>query len=150
MPTNLAKEAVLLKGSYVLLIDLPEGQEIAAGKLRTIDFPAGCYAYVGSAMGGMKSRLERHLRRDKKLHWHIDYLLQKASVSNVIICESETRTECTIAQTIRSKFETIKGFGSSDCKCPGHLFYSPCAMEQDVFELLKTQDMKPKLIANTS
>jgi len=148
MNLYLSEEVLPVKGSYVLLIDLPEAQKIAAGRLKTNDFPAGCYAYVGSAMGGMKSRLDRHLRRDKKLHWHIDYLLQKASVNSVIICESEENVECAIASAIGGQFDTIKGFGSSDCRCPGHLFYSPVDMERDIFELLHIHGMKPQLIAN--
>lgn len=139
-----------VKGSYVLLIDLPEGQKIVVGSLKMIDFAGGCYAYVGSAMGGVKSRLERHLRRNKKLHWHIDYLLQKASVNSVIICQSEDRMECTIARALSRKFDTIPGFGSSDCKCHSHLFYSPVKMEPEILEILESLGMKPELVHNLS
>ena len=89
-----------MAGSYVLLIKLPREKIITIGRLGTIQFPGGCYAYVGSAMNGLKARLDRHLRGDKKLHWHIDYLLQEATISNIVICETGDRIECAIARTL--------------------------------------------------
>jgi len=113
-----------VKGSYILLIKLPEEQTITTGNLKDIHFPRGYYAYVGSAMGGFKSRLSRHLQDSKKRHWHIDYLLEKASVNEIILCEIKERVECTIAQALSYQFDSIPGFGSSDCKCPSHLFFA--------------------------
>ncbi len=73
------------KGSYVLLIKILEEQTITIGSLQAVHFPGGYYAYVGSAMGGFKSRLNRHLKVEKSPRWHIDYLLQKASTDNIFI-----------------------------------------------------------------
>jgi Uri superfamily endonuclease len=112
----------MMKGSYILLMTLPEGSTIKAGRLADTDFPAGCYAYVGSAMGGFASRVKRHHKKDKKHHWHIDYLLEEAALSDIILCETEARMECAIAQALSRQFSSIPGFGSSDCKCPSHLF----------------------------
>jgi Uri superfamily endonuclease len=112
------------KGSYILLISLAEGGTIKAGSLPPSYFPAGSYAYVGSAMGGFKSRLERHLRAEKRRHWHIDYLLERASISGIILCQTEARVECAIARALSGQFEGVPGFGSSDCRCPSHLFRS--------------------------
>ena len=111
------------KGSYVLIIKLLSAQTIKVGGLGEIYFPAGQYAYVGSAMGGFKSRLPHYFRKDKKLHWHIDYLLQKTRISSIIISESHERIECTIAKALMRQFQCIVGFGSGDCKCKGHLFF---------------------------
>ncbi len=113
-----------MAGSYVLLIKVSGKQVITIGRLKAVYFPGGCYAYVGSAMGGFKSRLNRHIRKDKKLHWHIDYLLQKAAITNIILCQTEDRLECAIARTLSCQFDSIPGFGSSDCKCPSHLFFA--------------------------
>jgi len=113
-----------VKGSYILLIKLPEEQTITTGNLKDIHFPRGYYAYVGSAMGGFKSRLSRHLQDSKKRHWHIDYLLEKASVNEIILCEIKERVECTVAHALSHQFDSISGFGSSDCKCPSHLFFA--------------------------
>ncbi|MFC2020901.1 DUF123 domain-containing protein [Chloroflexota bacterium] len=134
------------KGSYVLLIRIPEEQTITIGGLDTIRFPAGDYAYVGSALNGLKSRLNRHLRKDKKLHWHIDYLRQRATICNIIICETEDRVECTIAQALSRQFDFISGFGASDCKCPSHLFFTAEEMEQEIMATLKPLRGKLKLI----
>lgn len=113
-----------MKGSYVLLVGLPEEQTIAVGRLRDIRFPRGYYAYVGSAMGGIESRVNRHLRRSKKPHWHIDYLLDKASVIDISVCENGDRVECAIAKALGSRLDSIPGFGSSDCRCRSHLFFA--------------------------
>lgn len=112
------------KGSYVLIITLAEEQTIGIGSLGSIRFPAGYYAYVGSAMAGLKPRLDRHLRRDKKKHWHIDHLLPRASISGIIIAESEARIECQIARLLGRHYHPTTGFGCSDCRCPSHLFFA--------------------------
>ena len=113
-----------MKGSYVLLIGLSETQTITIGRLCTRYFSCGSYAYVGSAMGGLKSRLNRHLKRNKRPHWHIDYFLQKASISGIIIYEAVEKVECTIARALERRFDSIPGFGSSDCMCSSHLFFA--------------------------
>lgn len=111
-----------MKGSYILLMTLPQGSTIKAGRLADTYFPTGCYAYVGSAMGSFASRLNRHRKKDKKPRWHIDYLLQRAALSDIILCETQARVECAIARALSREFSSIPGFGSSDCKCPSHLF----------------------------
>jgi Uri superfamily endonuclease len=112
----------MTKGSYILLIQLPEGETIKVGSLADTHFPAGYYAYVGSAMGGFASRLNRHRKKDKKPRWHIDYLTERAGISDIILCLTEERLECAIARSLSRQFSSIPGFGSSDCKCPSHLF----------------------------
>ena len=111
------------KGIYVLLVELPEEQTIAVGRLKDVYFPRGYYAYVGSAMGGIKARVNRHQRRNKKPHWHIDYLLEKASIIDISVCQTEDRAECATARALSSQFGSITGFGSSDCHCQSHLFF---------------------------
>ena len=134
-----------MKGSYVLLIQLPEEQTITIGSLKAIYFPRGYYAYVGSAMGGFKSRLNRHLKSNKKPHWHIDYLLEKASISEIILCETKDKTECAIAQALSCQFDSIPGFGSSDCKCRSHLFFATDKMKPTIMATLSSLSMQPRL-----
>lgn len=117
------------------------------GKLGYGSFPKASYAYVGSAMNGLRTRLARHLRVEKKLHWHIDYLLQQAEVEEIILCQGEERVECSIAQALAGKFQSIPGFGSSDCKCPSHLYF---ASEKDglkvrVAEAVKQAGLAPEI-----
>ncbi len=135
-----------MKGSYVLLIQLPAEQTIITGSLKAIYFSCGYYAYVGSAMGGFKSRLNRHLKSDKKPYWHIDYLLEKASISEIILCETKDRTECAIAQALSCQFDSIPGFGSSDCKCRSHLFFAADKMKPTIMATLSSLFMQPKLV----
>ncbi len=106
-----------MKGSYVLLIRLTQGQTIRVGRLKNIHFPGGCYAYVGSALGGLKARLKRHLKADKKRYWHIDYLLEKAAINGIIIAQTPDRIECRIAQELGLKFDCVPGFGARG-SCP--------------------------------
>jgi len=73
-----------VKGSYVLIAKLPEPEIITIGKLTDAYFPSGYYAYVGSALGGVKARISRHLSQSKKQHWHIDYPLPKAAVTDIM------------------------------------------------------------------
>ncbi len=131
-----------MKGSYVILIQLSEEQTITTGGLKAIYFPRGYYAYVGSAMGGFKSRLNRHFKRNKKPHWHIDYLLEKASISSIILCETNNRVECTIAQALNGQFDSIPGFGSSDCKCRSHLFFTTDKMKPTIMATLSSLPIK--------
>jgi Uri superfamily endonuclease len=114
----------VLTGSYVLLIELSEARSIEVGALGEIEFAAGAYAYVGSALSGLDARIDRHLRDDKRLHWHIDYLLQHADVVDVARVESDERLECRIAARLAQRLKLVERFGCSDCDCAGHLFHA--------------------------
>ena len=112
-----------MKGSYILVIDLAESLSLEVGRLGTCHFPAGLYLYCGSAMNGLQGRIRRHLRQDKKLHWHIDRLTASARISEVWWLASAERWECRWAEAIARKGgeAVARGFGSSDCRCPTHL-----------------------------
>ncbi|MEW6456760.1 MAG: GIY-YIG nuclease family protein [Acidobacteriota bacterium] len=115
------------KGIYILSIRLKEQKKISVGKLGEIEFKPGLYLYVGSAQGGLEYRIKRHLRKNKKLFWHIDYLRKEAEIEGVWIKKGRFN-ECAAVRKIQDStcFSTfpVKGFGSSDCKCLTHLFYS--------------------------
>jgi Uri superfamily endonuclease len=123
----------IVKGVYVLILRLASATDVTVGKLGTISFKRGFYAYVGSAMGaaGFK-RVKRHLDisagRRKTRKWHIDYLLTVFEVIETIEIITQARIECGIAQNLRKNpsLACIEGFGSSDCACRSHLFYSHC------------------------
>jgi Uri superfamily endonuclease len=136
-----------VKGSYILLIKLPEAQTMTIGSLSDVYFPQGYYAYVGSALGGIKARLRHHLNKSKKMHWHIDYLLPKAPITEIIIGESEGRVECAIAQALSAQFDSIPGFGSSDCRCSSHLFFAAKErqMKLAIVRTLESLSIQPRL-----
>ena len=135
-------------GSYILLIKLSKEETITIGRLPARHFHGGYYAYVGSAMGGFKARLNRHLKADKKPHWHIDYLLQKASITSIILCETEHRVECIIAQALKCQLDSVPDFGSSDCHCRSHLFFdsNEKKMKSVIMATLEGLGMQPRLI----
>ena len=112
-----------MKGCYCLIINLNKTCEIEIGKLGKIEFKKGHYVYVGSAMNSLESRIKRHLSDEKKLHWHIDYMLKKSKVYDVIYCESTKKIECALSQHISTHSDGINNFGCSDCQCESHLYY---------------------------
>lgn len=113
-----------MKGTYALVIDVIEKSKVQIGALGRTKFDEGSYAYIGSALNGLESRVNRHLGRDKKNHWHIDYLLQQFEVEQVIFGECKERKECEIAKKMSKNFRSVEKFGSSDCDCGSHLFHS--------------------------
>jgi Uri superfamily endonuclease len=118
------------KGTYLLLSHLDHQVEIRVGRLGTFSLNAGWYAYAGSALGpgGLPARLARHSRTDKRLHWHIDYLLQHATVETIWQTTYPQRLECAWAaamQDLPDAQTPIRGFGASDCSCTAHLIYLP-------------------------
>lgn len=109
---------------YILLIEIEEKLLLTIGKLGTFQFKPGFYLYVGSARRNLPARINRHLSKNKKLYWHIDYLLTQGEVIEVILIKENE--ECRIVSAIREipgVSLPVPGFGSSDCKCPAHLFY---------------------------
>ncbi len=113
-------------GTYLLILGLDSRRVVDAGALGALDLPAGFYVYVGSAMGGLDTRIARHLRRTKSKHWHIDYLTAIADTMHAMPVMSVRRLECALAEEVGHLAESrVAGFGCSDCRCPSHLFRFP-------------------------
>lgn len=123
------------KGIYTLLTKLDKQQIIGIGKLGKIPFSAGYYAYIGSARNGLESRLARHLKKEKALHWHIDYFLQKAGIEAIVYSETEKDMECIVASQLSLQLKPIPHFGCSDCRCISHLFL--CLNRHDLRKIVK-------------
>jgi Uri superfamily endonuclease len=114
------------KGTYLLLLKATQSTKVQIGKLGELSVNPGFYVYSGSAFGpgGLGARVGRHLRLNKKLRWHIDYL--RPRVDDVIAYyQPDSRSECLFAYELMIAGGEIpmKGFGSSDCKCESHLVY---------------------------
>ena len=107
--------------TYQLLIEVAEAVRVRVGSLGCFDFPAGNYVYTGSALRNFAARVNRHLSANKKMHWHIDYLL---SVPGVRVREvlRFADAECVVNQRTGGEI-VVRGFGASDCKsgCGSHL-----------------------------
>lgn len=122
----LSMEFLLNKGLYCLIIKLLQTYDIKIGCLGTFSFPVGFYVYAGSAQNNLERRIERHLQREKKLHWHIDYLLHYGQVVCVNTYAGEKNEECKLNRkigNIKNATVLVKGFGSSDCSCISHLHF---------------------------
>ncbi len=116
------------KGTYALLFHLDTEREIEVGSKGGIRLAPGYYVYVGSAHGpgGLAARLRRHFRREKRPHWHVDYLTRCVTPLRVVYSTREERMECAwVTQLLRTPGATVpmRGFGNGDCRngCPAHL-----------------------------
>ncbi len=128
-------EALPARGVYTLIIFLSKDASLTVGKLGFQSFPRGYYSYTGSALGrgalSLSHRILRHLRKEKRKFWHIDFLLaQEAAVVTSIIAAPTThrKMECEINSHIKEKCQAtvpVPGFGASDCgkNCGSHLLY---------------------------
>ena len=113
------------KGHYIVICGLDASMNIRIGRLGTIRFSPGYYAYAGSALGGLKARIRRHLNPPaEKIRWHIDYLSAQARPVGAVWGESDSGRECVLADFLKKSFDRVPGFGASDCKCESHLFHA--------------------------
>jgi Uri superfamily endonuclease len=122
-------------GTYVLVVNLDQPANIRVGKRSSQQFRSGYYLYVGSAFGpgGLKSRVGRHIRSEKKMRWHIDYLLPHTNLCWLWYLPMQ-RLECTWSQAIATieAANPITGFGASDCRCSSHLYHFQSVPEIDL------------------
>jgi Uri superfamily endonuclease len=139
-------------GTYILNAELSDHRAIKVGSLGSVAFEKGYYLYVGSALSGLQSRLQRHLRMEKSLHWHIDYLLQYASVREILYHVGPEQYECAWADILH-RMPGIEpseaAFGASDCDCRTHLFYTKSASSIKAFrEVLQKDTSLRKLVVS--
>lgn len=123
-------------GVYTLLLFLSKEIILEIGKLGKQKFPKGHYTYTGSALGKgsniLNHRLSRHLRKEKRKFWHIDYLLanENVTIEAILVVETRKRMECEINSIIKRQNQAlvpVKRFGATDCKnnCKTHLLHFP-------------------------
>lgn len=117
-------------GLYQLYIVLTKPIKITLTKFGEILLPKGLYIYTGSAKKNLLQRINRHLKKkEKKAHWHIDYLLLSnvAKIILIKVIRSRKQKECDLNLKTQNELKgkiIIEGFGSSDCnKCKSHLVY---------------------------
>jgi len=91
-------------------------------KGKTFLIPEGIYIYIGSAKGGLKTRLKRHSGCRKRLHWHIDYLLENKSTHILGFYIWKDKEESEIVKELQ-RLNGIDGFGASDSRWRTHLFH---------------------------
>ena len=118
-------------GTYILLLRLCAPADLPPRFGGTL--AGGVYGYAGSARGpgGLRARCHRHLRQEKSLRWHIDWLsagavdLMIAAFPDPRHCASTGARigECDLLHGLVASGANmpVKGFGSSDCRrCTSH------------------------------
>jgi Uri superfamily endonuclease len=115
-------------GTYAVVFRCRGTRTIAVGRLGRLALRAGWYVYVGSAFGpgGLAARVGRHLRSEKTVRWHVDYLGVAAPPVAVWTSLDPARHEHNWAARLLSfsgASAPLPGFGASDCRCPAHLVY---------------------------
>jgi Uri superfamily endonuclease len=121
-------------GTYTLVFSSSTEKPVPIGKLGTLLLKPGFYAYVGSAFGpgGLKARIKHHIKHSSRPHWHLDYLSPALTLCEIWYTHDQIRREhqwAAIHLQSRGAILPLSGFGSSDCRCPSHLFFynsKPC------------------------
>ena len=114
-------------GSYLLLIRLVQSCLLPHGRHAGKELPPGLYAYAGSARGpgGLRARVHRHLRKDKRLRWHVDALTTAAEDILALLFPGTGTGECDLVAALLASgrfVPALPGLGSSDCRrCPAHV-----------------------------
>ncbi|MFQ5712080.1 MAG: DUF123 domain-containing protein [Candidatus Geothermarchaeales archaeon] len=137
---------------YALILELPDDVEVWVGSLGRLHLRGGFYAYIGSALTGLEARIRRHLREEKTKRWHIDYLEPQKFVRAVAIGRTRERMECQVVEELKGGFEAVKGFGSSDCGCESHLFYSESfkRLREGIAEAFIKSHLEPEFLEHKS
>ncbi len=115
-------------GTYTLILSSAVEKPIKIGQLGTIFIKPGFYVYIGSAFGpgGLKARIKHHINHSSRPHWHLDYLSPALKLCEIWYTYDQIRREhqwATIHSQTRGSIRPLPGFGSSDCRCPSHLFF---------------------------
>ena len=115
-------------GSYLLLARLLKDISIRIGALGVHNFEAGLYFYCGSARGpgGLKARINHHLRPSKSPSWHFDYLKPNVMIETAWFAITDEPLECCFVHCLSSHPQAkqpVRFFGSRDCQngCHSHL-----------------------------
>lgn len=116
------------KGAYIVWLKPEKLTQIEVGKLGTMALQPGYYAYVGSAMGpgGVRARLQHHLRIAARPRWHIDYLRAACQVCRLWYVVTDAKVERQWAAALASlpgATVALSGFGASDHPGATHLFH---------------------------
>lgn len=134
-----------LKGSYVLVNRLLSEKVLKVGSLGSLGFATGFYFYCGSARGpgGLKARINHHLRPSPRPTWHFDYLKPYLKIEETWFLETPDPYECRFVKSlaaIKNASQPVRGFGSQDChsECISHLVYFPPDIKvEEIFQLIK-------------
>lgn len=130
-------------GCYQIILNLAQPVSLTVARLGALRFPPGFYIYTGSQKRSLLKRVRRHLGREKKIHWHIDYLTVHPDFrATHVLLYPGSEAECELHQSLKKKSgarELFPGFGNSDCrnKCTSHLLYLEAVSEAQIGKWLE-------------
>ena len=141
-------------GCYQLVLRLEQVISLEVGSLCRLNLSKGYYLYTGRHRKSLWRRIERHLQKDKRVYWHIDYFTTHPAIQmDHIIIFPETDAECKINQEVQHFLNArllYPGLGSGDCnnKCGAHMQYVEDLLEEDINKwLLAQSEFKPVLFS---
>ena len=108
-----------MKGTYCLIIGNYKTSSLKIGNLyEDYKFKKGFYVYIGSAMNSLIPRVNRHLSDDKKMHWHVDYLLKSPDchIRDILFNISDLKIECGLAESISKDKPNLSYFKRNSTK----------------------------------
>lgn len=116
------------QGTYIVVAEAGRAFSCQAGKLGRLEGSKGYYLYVGSALGagGIRARVNHHLRITEKPHWHFDYLRPYVNPQAIWFCNSANRYEhlwSSVLANLPGALVPMAKFGATDCRCEAHLYY---------------------------
>jgi Uri superfamily endonuclease len=114
-------------GSYLLVLRTERRVDVVVGSLGARTFRRGWHVYAGSARAGLRARLRHHLAPGRPAHWHVDALRRAGRLAELWVVLGSERLECGLAAALAGQpgAQPCPGFGSTDCRCPGHLVSFP-------------------------
>jgi Uri superfamily endonuclease len=134
-------------GTYAIVLEISTVTIAVVGSLGSFALAPGRYAYVGSARGagGLRSRVRRHLRPEKRLRWHIDALTKVFPVAHVTTFAGRKSMECAWVHrlcALPGAATPIAHFGAGDCRagCPAHLVRLPDGLDDERLDTLLLED----------
>ncbi len=138
-----------MRGSYFLVIRL-EGDKVVRTKAKEFHLKGGYYVYVGSAMNSLEKRVKRHFSKEKRLHWHVDFLLKEAELLRAYLIPSEERLEEKLSLEVAKYGEPVEGFGASDIKVSTNLYRFDEESDEVLVGILRKLGLKWKRVKSVN
>ena len=140
------------KGTYALVMRGEPGRIVPVGAMGQVRIESPWLVYVGSALGpgGLRARLGRHIVGSPNQRWHIDHVRAVAELVEVWWIESEERLECAWAGALANRRGwsiEVPNFGSSDCRCGGHLLGATRRPRHEAAARLVARDVRAAITA---
>jgi Uri superfamily endonuclease len=98
----------------------------------------------------LRARLGRHILGSPNRKWHIDHVRAVAALVEVWWRECDERLECALAAGLANRRGwrvEVPNFGSSDCRCGGHLLGGRRRPRSEAAARLVVNDVRASITA---